>query len=155
VANGVIVPVGADGRIFLRNAAGSAHVVVDVMGWVVGDEFRAVAPERVVDTRGAGGALAPDETRTFDVRPAEAVAAGAGVSSVVVNLTVTEPSSATFLTAWPAGGARSTTSVINAVAGQTIANGLVLAVEDGRLSVYNNLGRIHVVVDVLGWYPAA
>lgn len=154
VANGVIVPLGAGGGIQLRNAAGQAHVVVDVMGWVVGDAYHAVAPERVVDTRGVDRPLSPGETRTFDVRPTEAVELGADVASVVVNLTVTEPSAATFLSAWPAGGTRSMTSVLNAVAGQTIANGLVLAVEDGQLSVYNNLGRVHVVVDVLGWYPA-
>ncbi len=155
IANGVIVPLGAGGKVTLRNAAGSAEAVVDVMGWVIGGQYHAVQPQRVTDTRYGlgGGILGQGEVRTLNVTPTGVDPATVG--AVAVNVTVTEPSSGTFLTAWPAGAAQPGSSIINATAGQTIANGLVLGVEGGQLKVYNNLGNVHVVIDVLGWYPAA
>lgn len=155
IANGVIVKLGSDGTVDLRNAAGHTHAVVDVMGWVMGDDYQAVLPERVVDTRRGlgGGALGEGEPRDFDLAPAGVDPVDIG--AVAVNVTITEGSTGTFLSAWPAGGTPSHTSVVNAVAGQTIANGLVLGVTGGKLCIYNNLGDAHVIVDVLGWYPAA
>ena len=51
-SNLVIVPVGADGKVDLRNALGSVHLIVDVQGWIpTSDAFTPVVPTRLLDTR--------------------------------------------------------------------------------------------------------
>ncbi|MDP8991449.1 MAG: hypothetical protein M3N31_00045, partial [Actinomycetota bacterium] len=75
----------------------------------------------------------------------------AGVSSVVVNVTVTEPTAAGFLSVTPSGG--HATSNLNFVPGQTVPNLVIPAVgSDGRVRVFNSAGTTHVVFDVVGWF---
>ena len=77
----------------------------------------------------------------------------AGVSAVVLNVTVTEPTAESFLTAWPAGQTRPTASNLNYLAGQTSPNLVVVTVGDaGTVDLYNNLGSTHLVADVAGWF---
>ena len=57
-ANLVTVPLGAQGRVRLRNNSGSVHVLADLAGWYApsGDAtFTAADPVRVLDTRGRDG----------------------------------------------------------------------------------------------------
>src|SRR5262249_28160271 len=75
-----------------------------------------------------------------------------GVSGVVLNVTVTDTTAASFLTVWPAGSSRPLASNLNWVAGQTIPN-LVMAklgVNDS-ISIFNNRGGAAVVADVVGY----
>ncbi len=70
-----------------------------------------------------------------------------------MNVTVTEPSAASFLTAWPAGQALPLAANLNYVAGQTVPNLVVAKVgAGGKVSLYNAAGSTHVVADVVGWY---
>jgi hypothetical protein len=70
-----------------------------------------------------------------------------------MNVTVTEPDAAGYLTLWPSGAAMPTASNLNFVAGQTVPNLVVVPVgAGGRVSILNFGGRAHVVADVLGWY---
>ena len=79
----------------------------------------------------------------------------AGVAAVAVTVTVTEPTAAGYVTVWPSGGPPPGASSVNFVAGQTIANSVVVAPGvGGRISLYNSAGTTHVVVDVLGWFAA-
>ena len=58
------------------------------------------------------------------------------------------------MTVWPTAVARPLASNLDVVAGQTVANMVVVPVgANGRVSIYNNGGSAHVVVDVLGWFP--
>jgi len=79
------------------------------LGGATGSTFRPLTPQRLLDTRSGLGApaarLAPGGTISLQVTGAGGVPA-AGVSAVVMNVTVTEPSAISFLTAWPAGDAR-------------------------------------------------
>ena len=67
-SNMAIVPVSADGKIWVYNLAGNAHVIVDVMGYLVknqdptstrGRVIPLVAPFRAFDTREAAFGPAP------------------------------------------------------------------------------------------------
>ena len=75
-----------------------------------------------------------------------------GVGAVVINATATEPTAASYLTLFPSGFRRPTPSNLNFVPGQTVPNLVTVAVSDGKISVYNNAGSVHVVLDVVGFY---
>ncbi|HWI02865.1 MAG TPA: hypothetical protein VNT52_03435, partial [Acidimicrobiales bacterium] len=76
-----------------------------------------------------------------------------GVSAVVLNVTVTEPTAGSYLTGWPAGVAQPLASNLNYVAGLTVPNLVVVKVgEGGKVNLYNNAGWAHVIADVAGWY---
>ena len=158
VPNLVMVKLGDGGKVSLFNNVGSTHVVVDVAGWYgvdpsPGSGFVALPPSRLLDTRaGAGAPLAPGATLGLKVTGRGGVPA-AGVSAVVLNVTVTEPSAGSFLTAWPGGEARPLASNLNFVAGQTVPNLVVVKVgSTGQVDLFNNRGTTHVVADVAGWF---
>ena len=103
---------------------------------------------------GTGTTAAPlggGETRALQVAgqagiPADAVA-------VALNVTVTEPTAAGYVTVWPAGAAMPTASNVNFVAGQTVANMVTVGLgTGGQIDLFNFAGDSQVVVDVTGWY---
>jgi hypothetical protein len=153
IPNAVIVGVGSGGKVSLYNSAGSTHLVVDVAGWFdLG--FDAVTPTRLMDTRtGLGGiVLGPGASRTLRVTGSGGIPTD-GVGGVSLNVTVTEPTAAGYLTVWPAGRTRPLASNLNFVAGQTIPNAVSTGVNaNGDIEIYNNSGNSHVIVDVTGWY---
>jgi hypothetical protein len=74
-------------------------------------------------------------------------------SSVVLNVTVTNPTGYSFLTAYPADAPRPNASDLNYRPGVTVPNLVVVQLAaDGTIDLYNNLGNADVVVDVEGWY---
>ena len=76
-----------------------------------------------------------------------------GVSAVVLNVTVTEPVSAGYLTAWPHADPRPLASNLNFAAGQTVANLVMVKVgPTGKVSFANGGGALHVIADVSGWF---
>ena len=94
---------------------------------------------------------AAGEVQTIAVRgvggvPADAVA-------VAVNLTVVEPRSTGYLTAFPCASGRPLVSNSNYVRDQVVASAAVVPVgADGSICVFSNEGT-HVVVDVTGSFP--
>jgi hypothetical protein len=84
-----------------------------------------------------------------------AIAGRAGVpanaTATSLSLTVTEPSTAGFLTLWACGGDRPLASQLNYAAGQTVAGTAVTALSaSGSVCVYAS-GSTEVVVDVAGY----
>ena len=164
VPNMVVVPVGANGQVSLYLSGGSADVVVDVLGWFpTGGEFHGLTPARLLDSRADGvtsdgamqatGPLSGGSTFDLPVLGRGGVPAS-GVGSVVVNVTLTGPTMATYLTVWPTGAPRPTASNLNVAAGETRPNLVVVPVgADGRISLFLYTGSADVVVDVLGWFP--
>ena len=152
VANLVIVGLG-NGRVSIRNAFGTAHVIVDVMGWFSAG-FEGVVPTRLMDTRrNLGGAVfGPGETRNLAVAGIGGIPAGA--TAVALNVTVTQPSATSFVTVWPAGGSVPATSNLNMTAGQTVPNLVVVGLGNGQVSIRNAFGTAHVIVDVMGWFSS-
>ncbi len=124
-----------------------------------GARFNPLPPARVLDTREGNGAplgkVAPNSSIDLQVTGRGDVPA-TGVSAVVLNVTVTEPTAVGFLTAWPAGETRPLASNLNFSAGQTVPNLVVVKVgAGGKVSLYNSSGSTHVIADVSGWYGAS
>ncbi|HYR13480.1 MAG TPA: peptidoglycan DD-metalloendopeptidase family protein, partial [Mycobacterium sp.] len=133
-----------------------ASNAVTPSGWM--GLFRPLTPARLLDTRTGNGAPAARVAggQTIDV---QVVGRGnvpaSGVAAVVLNATVTNPSQASYLTVYPTGIARPTTSNMNFVGGQTLANLAVIGVgSGGRVSVFNAAGAADVILDVAGWVAA-
>lgn len=152
VANLVVVALGA-GKVSVRNAFGTAHVIVDVMGWFAAG-FEGVVPARLMDTRrGLGGlALGPGETRLLAIGGAGGVPSNA--SAVVVNVTAVQPTATGFLTVWPAGAALPGTSNLNTVPNKTVPNLVAVGLGAGQIAIRNAFGSTHVLVDVMGWFSS-
>ncbi|MFF1870768.1 hypothetical protein [Kitasatospora herbaricolor] len=163
VPNQVVVPVGADGRVKLYNAAwGSAHLIADVFGYYTQDQagstFSAVGPDRLLDTRAGVGRPGTDPVPAggevaLQVSGRSGVPAS-GVKAVVLNVTVTDPKTDGHLTVWPSGAARPDSSNLNWVAGQTVPNHVTVPVgADGRVKLYNaGWGSAHLIADVFGYF---
>jgi hypothetical protein len=172
IANLVTAKIGPDGSVSIYNFAGQTNVLFDVVGWfpdtnsgsasgfsataAQGGEFVPLAPVRVLDTRvGAGAAKAPlGPGGQIDVQIEGAGPVPAtGVAAVVMNLTGTNTTAAGYLTAWPTGAARQTTSNLNFVGGQSVPNLAVIPVgAGGQVSIYNFAGNTDVIGDVVGYY---
>jgi hypothetical protein len=157
VPNLAIVPVGAGGQITLVNtSAGSVQLIADVSAYFRAASgpgaFKALAPLRMLDTRSSTGAVAPNGAVSVKVRGVAGIPAGA--SAVVMNLTVTEPRSFGFLTAYASGTGKPNASNVNYSAGQTVPNLVVVPVgADGNVTVFNSsAGSAHVVADVSGYF---
>jgi len=164
VANLVEVRLSAGGALTIFNAAGSADVIADLAGWVSAPSatpgsaglYTAVVPARLLDTRDGTGApratVAGGTSVSLQVLNRGGVPA-TGVSAVVLNLTATNVSAPTYITAWPEGSTRPTASNLNPGAGQTIANRVLVRVgTGGRIDLFNAVGQADLVADVSGWF---
>ena len=161
--NMAIVPLGTGGAIDLFNSAGTTHLAVDVMGWfgATGD-YTPVDPGRLLDTRPTGatvddqqeatGAFGAAETRTLPIAGRGGVPI-TGVSAVALNITAISPSANSFITAYPSGTSRPTTSNLNLSAGQTIPNMAIVTLgANGAIDLFNSAGTTQLAVDVMGWF---
>jgi streptogramin lyase len=156
VANMVVIPIGANGKISLATAVGATHVVVDVVGYFAstGARFHAMSPRRVLDDRvgvGASGPWGPNQEQPVAVTGTPGIPAGA--TAAVVNLTATNGTAGSFLTLFPALAARPGASTLPFGPGQTIANLAVTRLSaGGQLAIANHLGTVDVIADVVGYY---
>lgn len=164
-ANLVEVAVGRNGQISVYNQAGTTQVLVDIEGWY--DQSAATSgtglynptpPQRIVDTRSgsgenyAGQTLGPGQSLTVQVAGQGGIPAS-GAEAVVLNVTATDASMSSYLTVFPAGGSVPLASNLNFLAGQTLANQVVVEVGlQGQVTVFNDQGSVDVVVDVAGWF---
>ena len=152
--NLVIAALSADGKVDLFNLTGYVEVVADVVGWYgtdPGDSFVAQAPVRVLDTRDSNAPIGQGETRSLTIGGVAGVPAWA--TAVVFNLTATRSDAPTFITASPAGVVRPLASNLNVFTGETAPNLVVVPIgAAGAVSLFNNTGSVHVIVDVVGWF---
>lgn len=157
VAGLSLTKVGQGGAVSIYSSVGT-DVLVDVSGWYpTASDLRALDPARVLDTRNglgvpggrsgsvnAGGAVSVQVTGRGGVP-------NAGVKAVLLNVTAVGPSRAGYLSVFPAGQGRPSSSVVNHRAGQTVANSVIAKVgRDGKVDVYSS-GGANVIVDVQGY----
>lgn len=126
---------------------------------MVGAEYHALAPSRVLDTRtglGAPAAAPLGQRSTLDLLVTGTGGVPAvGVSAVILNVTVTNPTASSFLTVTPQGEPRPETSSLNFTPGLTVANLVAVKVGvSGRVSIFNFAGSTEVIADVAGWFGA-
>ncbi|MGW7441583.1 hypothetical protein [Streptomyces sp. NPDC054849] len=158
VPNLVTVPV-VNGKVDLRNNSGSVDLIADVTGYYspTGSAFSAGAPVRLLDTRdGTGaraGAVGGGSIVSLQVAGVEGVPL-TGVTAVVLNVTVTNPSQAGHLVVHPHGTGRPNVSNLNYTAGQTVSNLVVVPVVDGRVTFFNNSGAVDVIADLNGYFTS-
>ena len=113
--------------------------------------FSPVSPIRVLDTRNSSP-VAADSAVSFQVAGVNGIPAR--VSAVVFNLTVTQPRSVGFITAYASGAARPNASNLNFSAGQTVPNLVTVPVgANGRVTLFNrSSGASQLIADVTGYY---
>ncbi|MGW0363061.1 hypothetical protein [Streptomyces sp. NPDC002990] len=165
VANSVIVPVGPDGRIIVRNGAWQpTDVVIDVNGYYTPDSKAAYVsnhptPTRMVDTRRDGRPLAARDYYHLQQIP--------NAEAYVVNTTVTNTTGAGFLSVAPDPNtreqyengtatppARPVSSNLNWTAGATAANFVQASPSDSGMVAFWNQGweDVDLIIDYFGYY---
>jgi hypothetical protein len=166
VPNLVEVALGTAGQLTVYNAAGNVDVLFDVAGYVSpppssGSDglYNPLTPARILDTRnGTGGPLgqlAAGQTLNLQTTGAGGVPAN-GVSAVVLNVTVTNPTAPSYLTVFPSGAGPPLASSLNFVAGQTVPNRVIVGIgTSGQISFFNVAGSVDVIADVAGWFTDA
>jgi hypothetical protein len=124
-------------------------------------EYTPLTPSRLLDTRdgtGQGGypaVIGPGQIRNLQIAGRGNVPA-TGASAVVLNVTVTNPNTASYLTVWPSGLSRPDVSNLNFVGQQVVANLVTVKIgANGMVSYFNFSGWTHVVADVVGFYSTA
>ncbi len=147
---------GGSGRI------GGMHTQADA---TQGITFVAVVPCRIIDTRGPVGAfggpiLTAGVGRSFALPsgPCSGIPTGGtfGVGAYSLNITVTGTAGAGFLKVFPTGGTEPTVSSINYVAGQTLANAVIVAAGTGEaITLKAGVSSTHVIVDINGYFTGS
>jgi hypothetical protein len=183
VPNLAIVGVGDDNSItfnLFMDGAGTANVVVDVVGFIstskygtAGSRLEIVTPGRILDTRTSpnprkGQSMGPKDSISLQIWGVNAVSPAVkpivpndpSITAVMVNLTLVNNkagSKATYITATPdpLGKGAGSTSNSNAAAGIVKANTAIVPIgNDGKIHLYNHAGDMDLVVDVLGYFKS-
>ncbi|NEA58081.1 S8/S53 family peptidase [Streptomyces sp. SID13666] len=120
--------------------------------------FTPANPARLLDTRSAIGVptttpVPGNTTVNLKIKGAPGAPAS-GVTAVVLNVTVTATTQPGYVTAWPHGATRPTSSNLNWVKGDTVANLVTVPVgADGSVDLGNvTSGTTHLIADVFGYY---
>ncbi len=164
IPNLVIAKVGAGGQVSIFNRFGDVDVVVDLSGYFpAADAYVPLVPARVLETRAGlatidgrgrpGAPLGPSESLDLELLGRAGVPS-TGVSAVVLNVTATNVTGASFLTLWPSGAPRPIASNLNLTPGTTRPNLVIVKVgKAGSVSVFNAAGTADVVADLAGYFP--
>lgn len=151
VANGVTAVTGTESEFCIYTSA-TAHIIIDVVGAVQNEDFRAAnsdnTADRVLNTRDSSNFAAGDQ-RCFDTD------AAAG-ESVVLNATAFGADGNGYLNVYSSDATAdpAANSTVNFRAGANVANGTIVpAGADGRVCVFASAPS-GVIVDVAGYMGA-
>ena len=171
ISNRAVVGLSPSGKIDIISNT-STDVIVDIAGYysASGSSYNPLLPARIADSRCdttsppsycpsenlpstnmSFFALGPGSQENLTVAGIDSVPLSA--TAVVLNVTVTSTTRASYLTLWPSGTPRPVASDLNWQPGTTIANLVVADVgKNGQVSLYNNGGSTEVIVDIEGYY---
>lgn len=126
-----------------------------------------VTPCRILDTRIAGGPIAANTSRDFDVtdvtsysiQGGDASTCGVGdkgdFAAAAINMTVVSPSASGYVTAYPHLASRPTAASANYVAGE-LRNSLAIVRLDQSPATYEmtiySYAQTHLVADIVGYF---
>lgn len=153
-SNLVTVVVSQTKQVVLHNFAGTVDLIADVAGYYSSDSdgagFSALSPTRVLDTRDGNGPVGPNGTVTIDLSGQ----VPAGTTAVTFNLTATDVTDPTYVTAFPDTlSSPPTASNLNVVTGETRAALVTVKLDtDRKLTLYNFAGSVDLVADLAGYY---
>ena len=121
-----------------------------------------ITPCRVMDTRPApdnvgsrSTPLVAQETHTISVLGTNGnCTIPTDASAVAMNVTVANPDDQSYLTVFPSDAPRPLASSVNWVAGQgPTPNAVTSDVSaDGKISFFNNAGKVNVIADIVGYF---
>ena len=152
-ANLVTVPLDAQGGVCFA-AQNATDLVVDLAAVVTttGDGYIGVVPHRVVDTR-IGTGLQPRALNVGEIVaiPLDAANVPANATAVMANVTVTNPTRAGYLTAFPCGELAPLASNLNYGVGQTVSNLVLTSLGSLHQLCITTNAPVDIVVDVSGW----
>ncbi|GAA5193097.1 hypothetical protein GCM10023322_54180 [Rugosimonospora acidiphila] len=165
IANLVTVRMPTSGRVDLYNGSGgTVQILADLAGYYqldlggdssTGGLYEPAKQVRVLDTRLAGGSpIPPGGSLVLSLAGYPVNRTGTN-NGVLLNVTVTNPTAAGFLTVYPSGQSRPTTSSLDWAPNQTIANLVSVPIPaSGDLVLYNGggAGTVDVIADLVGSY---
>ncbi|MFC9585488.1 PKD domain-containing protein [Streptomyces yangpuensis] len=143
-------------KVTVTDAANSLSAVNEVNFVTEGSDFTPYAPTRLLDTRNGTGApmgmVKPYSSTRVKIGGNGSIPAG--VTAVVLNITVTNTSSDGHITAFPEGTERPTTSNVNYKARQTVPNLVIVPVgKNGYVEIANRGGMpVDLIADVTGYF---
>jgi hypothetical protein len=121
--------------------------------------YTAVNPTRVMDTRtgsgivGAGNTLGPAASFSLVVAPNATAGVPANATAVVMNVTATDTTAASYLTVYPTLDSLPFASNLNWVAGYTVPNLVTVQPgSGGAVTFYNKFGSVDVIADIAGYF---
>ncbi len=165
--NNLTVELGSGGTLsatYLSNAGNTTDLVLDVTGYytadLTGSEFVPITPTRLLDTRsgnGLSGMFSANTPRSFQVGGRGGIPASA--TGVTGNVAVVNETASWAVFVGPDPMASPTTSTLNFIAGQVVANGMTVALGSGGtlsptyISTAGNTADL--VFDATGYFVAA
>ena len=124
--------------------------------------FIPITPCRVMDTRPAPNTVGPRNTPIGANSTYSIVVLGANGNCVIpadavglsMNVTIVNPTAVSFLTVFPFGAPKPLASNLNWTGGHApIANAVTVRIGTaGKVSFFNNKGKVNVVADIVGYY---
>ncbi|MGA3054009.1 MAG: choice-of-anchor tandem repeat GloVer-containing protein [Candidatus Korobacteraceae bacterium] len=115
-------------------------------------QFVAVTPCRLVDTRQTGGAIQGGSSRDFPVQQEGGCNIPATAAAYSLNVTVVPHGSLGYLTIWPTGEGRPVVSTLNSADGRVKANAAIVpAGTSGDVSVFVT-DTTNVILDIDGYF---
>jgi alpha-tubulin suppressor-like RCC1 family protein len=117
-----------------------------------GSGYTSISPARVLDTRNGIGAPKRPVPAGGSITVNLTAQVPATATAVILNVTAVT-TSATYVTAWPAGEARPNVSSLNVDANKIRPNAVTVALGANRsVSLYNNTGNTNLLADLAGYY---
>jgi len=152
VANGAIVPAGADGGIEVY-AYNTTDLLIDINGYFAapgagGLSMYPVAPCRVLDTRQSGGSFRGKKTVTVE---GSACAPPSNAAAYIFNATVVPPGPMLYLTLWPDGEQQAEASTLNAEDGFITSNMAIVPTTNGSIDAYA-AALTQLILDISGFF---
>jgi hypothetical protein len=147
--NLVMAKPGVDNKVCFYTSA-NVHLIADVSGWLTSGFVPSPVPVRVLSTRdgvGAGKAKLPKNGQLSLTLPS----APTGASAAVLNVTVTNPKDAGFVTVFPCGQPTPSASNLNFSAGQTIPNLVVVRPGLSNTVCFTGSSETDLLADLSGW----
>lgn len=150
------------GNVNLYAFGADVHIIVDLVGYFdVNDSstagrFVPIAPVRKMDTRNAPfTALRARGVQDFGLA-GQLTLYPFEISGAILNATAASPTELTFVTVYPKQDASHPgVSNLNVDAGEDRPNLVAVGTSDfGFISIYNEQGNVHVILDVAGWFTA-
>jgi hypothetical protein len=158
VPNLVTVRLSAAGTLCLFTSA-PTHLIADIAAWYsinAAQGYHELAPARILDTREpigvpAAAKLSSGQVLTLQVADRGGVPAS-GALAVTMNVTVTEPDAAGFVTIYPCAADRPEASNLNFSAGETVPNLVTVKLSAAGTVCLFAQRTTHLVADVAGYF---